>query len=304
MDAPTSRWLDLLGARVHWVDLGGPERPEALLVCVHGLGGGTVNWEALAPLLTGRSRVVALDLVGFGRTEPGSRGADVLANADLVAAFVARLAAQQPDLPVVLVGNSMGGLVAAMAVERLVTPVAGLVLLDPALGHPGRRMPGLNAWAGLAIYGAAPVSTAVGWGRRRLRTPEQLVADTLRLCTGDPSRISAEVVARHVELARTRVSRPELDALFGEAARSVVLRTAGRRELDDVYDGLRLPVVLVHGTRDRLVPYAAAVRAARRHPGWLVVTGVGLGHVPQLEDPSLVARAMAPLLDRVGTPAR
>ncbi|MGB3594909.1 MAG: alpha/beta fold hydrolase, partial [Ornithinimicrobium sp.] len=65
---PESGFLDLLGARVHWTDFGGPAAPEALCVLVHGLGGSTVNWESLVPRLTGRFHCVALDIVGFGMT--------------------------------------------------------------------------------------------------------------------------------------------------------------------------------------------------------------------------------------------
>ena len=72
---PTSQFVDVDGAPVHWVDFGGPGASDApLAVCVHGLGGSWVNWMALAPLLTDRYRVIAFDLAGFG-LHPGQRGA-------------------------------------------------------------------------------------------------------------------------------------------------------------------------------------------------------------------------------------
>jgi len=67
--AGISRWVDL-GVPVHYVDHGGPAEGP-LLVLVHGLGGSSVNWAALAPLLAGTCRALALDLPGFGLTKAG-----------------------------------------------------------------------------------------------------------------------------------------------------------------------------------------------------------------------------------------
>ena len=57
---------------MHYVDFGGPTSGPAF-VLVHGLGGSHLNWDLLAPLLTQHARVLALDLPGFGRSEPGDR---------------------------------------------------------------------------------------------------------------------------------------------------------------------------------------------------------------------------------------
>src|SRR3954466_9259992 len=101
----TSATLDWDGP-VHYVDFGGnPEGP--VLVLVHGLGGSHLNWDLLAPLLTPHGRVLALDLPGFGRSEPGGRRATVEANVAVLRRFLAEVAGG----PVVLVGNSMGGMI-------------------------------------------------------------------------------------------------------------------------------------------------------------------------------------------------
>src|ERR1700712_3511175 len=71
----TTRTVDL-GGPVHVVDFGGnPDGP--VVVLVHGLGGSHLNWDLLAPRLTGAARVLALDLPGFGRSEPGERPGSV-----------------------------------------------------------------------------------------------------------------------------------------------------------------------------------------------------------------------------------
>ena len=53
-----------------------------------------------------------------------------------------------------------------------------------------------------------------------------------------------------------------------------------------------MPVTLVHGERDRLVPVSAARRIAARHPAWTFLEGPGLGHVPIYEAAGWVARCI------------
>src|SRR5205823_3616951 len=116
--------IDLDGP-VHYADFGGT---GPTLVLVHGLGGSHVNWMAVAPALARDARVLAVDLAGFGRTPLGERSADVHANRILLDRFLEGVAAG----PAVLVGNSMGGLVAMMEAALAPERVAGLVLVAPA----------------------------------------------------------------------------------------------------------------------------------------------------------------------------
>lgn len=277
--------VEVLGARVHWVELGegasdGP--PEAICLFVHGLGGSSVNWEALAPVLAPSFRCVALDLVGFGRTEAGSRRAGVPDNTELLAAFVEQVL--PVGMPLLLVGNSMGGLIAARYAAAHPGRLGGLVLLDPAVPPP-RPVPGPGTLAAIGIYGIPWLGATVARARRRWRTPEESVQDTLRLCTVAPEEIDPAVVQRHIELAHDRISRPEQDPLYSEAARSMFALLARRRQADATYDDITAPVLLVHGTHDRLVGFGSALRMARRHPQWRFRPLSGRGHLPMLEAP-------------------
>src|SRR3954454_25311323 len=66
-----SRTVDL-GGPLHYIDFGGPDDGPTV-VLVHGLGGSHLNWDLLAPLLRPHARVLALDLPGFGLSQPGDR---------------------------------------------------------------------------------------------------------------------------------------------------------------------------------------------------------------------------------------
>ncbi|MGI8947675.1 MAG: alpha/beta fold hydrolase [Ornithinimicrobium sp.] len=287
-EAPTGTYVELLGARVHWVELGGPAAaPEAICLFVHGLGGSGVNFEALAPLLTSRFRCLAPDLVGFGRTQAGTRRASVRDNTELLAAFIEQMV--PAAMPLLLVGNSMGGLIAARYAEAHPDRLAGLVLLDPAV-PPQRPVPGPGTLAAVGLYSVPALGTIIARARRRWRAPEASVWDTLRLCTTAPEQISPEVVARHVELAHDRIARPEQDPLYSEALRSTFGVLARRREADATYDDITAPVLLVHGTHDRLVAFSSALRMARRHPGWRFRPLSGRGHLAMLEAPGWLAQ--------------
>ncbi|HKJ11572.1 MAG TPA: alpha/beta hydrolase [Ornithinimicrobium sp.] len=300
---PPGAFASLLGARVHWVDFGGPSEPGApLCVLVHGLGGSTVNWESVVPHLLGRFRCVALDLAGFGRTDPGPRRGTVEDNTALLASFVSMVTADSLSRTVVLVGNSMGGLICARYACSVAPPgdvgaasarpaIAGVVLLDPTV-PPARLVPGPGGVLAAGLYAVPAVGRAAARARRSWRTPEQNVGDTLRLCTVDPARVDPDVVARHLPVARRRVTHPEMDRFYSDAARSILWHLAHRWATDATYASLTMPVLLVHGTRDRLVPFSGAVRIAGQNPGWRFVPAADCGHLPMLEHPRWLAGHM------------
>lgn len=289
-----SRWVDL-GGPMHYVDYGGP--PGApVIVGVHGLGGSALNWSAIAPLLTGRYRLLAPDLAGHGLTRSMGRGTSVSANQALLRRFIESV----PARPVILMGNSMGGMISLMEAGAAAGSVSALILVDPALPVvPARPDPMVAAMMALS---ATPGIGQVIAARRRRMSPDAAVASILTLCCADPSRVQPEVVARHVELARERAAFGEAGHDFAVAMRSV-LRTAGylhrqayRRRIGSV----TCPVLLLHGSADRLVPVAVARAAARTHPSWSMVILPGVGHAPQLEAPRECAAAISQWLTATG----
>jgi pimeloyl-ACP methyl ester carboxylesterase len=121
---------------VHWVEFGDEDasgRDGTPIVFVHGLGGSHLNWCLIGPQLAEGRRAVALDLNGFGLT-PGTRAtSNVHHNAMLLNRFVREIT----GTPVILVGNSMGGLISILQASAEPDIVAGLVLIDPACHRRG-----------------------------------------------------------------------------------------------------------------------------------------------------------------------
>src|SRR6478735_4046644 len=200
------RTIDLDGP-VHWVDFGGPDEdpevPEAPpVVLVHGLGGSHLNWVGIAPALAARRRVVAIDLPGFGLSPALGRATSVNHNAALLSRFVHEVLGR----PVVLVGNSMGGMVSLLLADRRPEQVVGLALVDPALPNPGAR-PDPQVAATFAMYAVPRVGELVLTRYNKSVSDRQRVLGTVALCFADPSRADLDVVEAGVELAASRPSR-------------------------------------------------------------------------------------------------
>jgi pimeloyl-ACP methyl ester carboxylesterase len=285
-----SRVVDLDGP-VHYVDFGGLATGPSV-VLVHGLGGSHLNWDLFAPLLTGHARVWALDLPGFGRSEPGARKASVSENARALDRFLAEVVGE----PAVLVGNSMGGMLSILATGQRPEAVTGLVLLDPAIPGPRRALDPLVALM-FAIY-AIPLVGERFMRRRRTRQSELArVRETLTLVGVDPDSIPSEVIDRSVTLLQEREDVDGMDRAFLAAARSLLRLLVDPRSYRKAMASIRVPVLLVHGDRDRLVPVAAARDIARRHPDWRYLEMADVGHVPQLQEPEKLAAEVLAWLD-------
>jgi pimeloyl-ACP methyl ester carboxylesterase len=240
--------------------------------------------------------VVAVDLAGFGQTRAVLRSSSVTANQQLLHRFLTEVIGG----PAIVVGNSMGGLITTLQADAHPETVAGAVLIDPALPIAVGARPDPLVTAMFAMYVVPPVGRAALRARRRRSSPEQAVMDLLRLCCVDADRVPAEVVEQHIALARIRRTYDEVDDAMLVAARSLLRALARRRRHAEMLAGMRGPVLLLHGDRDRLVSIASARAAAKANPTWRFEIADDVGHVPQLEVPEWTARH---ILDWLATDA-
>jgi pimeloyl-ACP methyl ester carboxylesterase len=273
-----SRTVDLDGY-THYLDFGGPDDTPPL-VCVHGLGGSHANWMGIGPELARDHHVYAPDLAGHGLTFPDHRGTDVDSNQRLLDRFLRTVVGR----PAILVGNSMGGMISILQTARHPDTVQALVLVDPAVPGP-RQRPDPRVARNFIGYALPGVGNLLLSARRHRLPPEEQVQQVLDLCCADSSRVAPELVGHAVELAARRQRAHGVDSAFLDAARSVLLHLVRRVHLQEAMRSVSVPVLLLQGDRDRLVPLAAAQRAARDHPHWELRVAEGVGHVPMLEAP-------------------
>jgi pimeloyl-ACP methyl ester carboxylesterase len=279
---------------MHYLDLGGPA-DGPMLVGVHGLGGSHLNWSAVGPRLARHARVMALDLVGHGWTPCADRTADIDGHRRLLSGFLHFLG----GAPVILIGNSMGGLVAALQAAEEPESVAGLILVDPALPTTRVGLVHPRVIASFLLCAVPGVGESYLAQRRLRSTAEQSVKRVLGICCVDASRVPSDVVEAHVELTGG-IDRARADAAYLRSARSLSTIMARPAETLHRLTGLPQPVLLLHGEHDVLVPLSAARRMSESHPEWQFEVAPDTGHVPMLEAPEWTAEAIEAWLGGVG----
>ena len=134
-------------------------------------------------------------------------------------------------------------------------------------------------------------------------SPEKAVQQLLQLCFADPSRADPEMIRADVALSTKRHPATSAQAaararVFLAAARSLLRVLARRGNFQKMMAGIDVPVLLIGGEDDRLVPVAAMRQAAARNPRWESVILAGVGHTPMLEVPDAVTTAIKDWLDR------
>jgi pimeloyl-ACP methyl ester carboxylesterase len=236
-----ARVADVDGVRTRYF-VGGEGPP---LVVVHGLGGAAVNFTLLAPLLGRRHRVLIPDLPGHGRSDPLERADDLTAYADHVAA----LAELEGMFPAPLVGYSMGGVIALRLAVSRPKSVTGLALVAAAgIVSVSRRA---EIW--LAVTGALrPAQVMTRFRGTFARRPRLRWLPFGLWGAVDPPALAPEGVLGFLE-------GPSQHTDVGMAARAL-LRDDPRPDLDHV----RCSVLLLWGSRDRLVPLVDGFEYARR----------------------------------------
>ncbi|MDP9101900.1 MAG: alpha/beta hydrolase [Actinomycetota bacterium] len=259
---------------------------------VHGLGGASTNWTDLMGLLSHRLAGDALDLPGFGHSDPPRDGAYRLGTH---VAAVVRVIEERARGPVHLFGNSLGGAVSTRVAATRPDLVRTLTLVSPALPSLAPRR---------GADPRLPLLLVPGLGRlaqRQLarRSPEQRARGVIALCFADPAAVPAVRVQEAVEEALRRSALPWAEAAMTGSLRGLVgsYLERGPRSLWAQAATVTAPTLLVWGAKDRLVDVALAPRAlgAFRNGRLLVLPSVG--HVAQLERPEAVARAFLAMLE-------
>ena len=278
--------------RLHTDRWAGGQKAHILLL--HGLGGNSITWHGVAPILAREleAQVVAVDLPGFGASRAGQGRINMRTLSEVVLG-VMRSAAPS-NAAWIVAGNSLGGLLALELACRAPERVAAVTLAALALplqwGRDGQKL------AGLAQY----LPLAVPWQGRRIvaryvkaRGVPGVVDDPIRFLFRDPSRLDAELRQRLIGVSEYRLTWAEEAArAYEQATRSLgswlLWPGLASRWIRDT----RCPVQAIYGSHDPLFPAAAWQRLERARPDWRYVLMQDIGHVPQLEAPGDFASHM------------
>jgi pimeloyl-ACP methyl ester carboxylesterase len=273
--------------------------PRERAVYVHGLGGASTNWTDLAALLAIRFEGWAVDLPGFGRSQPPPRGRYSIRGHAGAVVEVLEHVRRQPGAaegqPVHLLGNSLGGLVSVLVAAGRPDLVASLTLVSPAM--PVYRVPPAFSRALLLLL--LPGIPALAERRMARIAPEQHVRAMIRMCFGDPSRVPRARVEQAVQEMRERSEQPWADRALTRSMRGLITSylRAGNTNAWRLAGSLRMPALVLWGDRDRLVDPSLAPRLADAIPDAVLHVLEGIGHVAMLEAPEPTARAVLGLVE-------
>ena len=269
--APPEEFVEAAGVKTHFVAIGDvAARP---IVFIHGFGSSTFTWRKnLGPIAALGYRAIAIDVRGFGLTaKPRDGRYDLASFADHLAATLDALELDRP----ILVGNSMGGAIAARVALTRPDRVAGVVLVD---AMPPRLDGGPMARPGVAGPPAATKGASVKLraALARAMVTREIVASGLRRAYRDPANVTDEAIEAHI--------RPLFIEGGAEALIALVDRPAPIADNLPPLSGLKPPALIVWGRHDRVIPVAMAASFARDLPKARVTIFESSGHMPHEEE--------------------
>ncbi len=246
---PVDKTVVVFGQKLHYVEAG--TGPTVMLL--HGLGGSSQNWMFTIAALAEKYHVVVPDQVGFGKSDKPFINYRIRTYVDFLDQFCKQLKIERA----VLVGNSMGGWIAAAFTIAYPERVDRLVLVDstgyaPAAGfdykslyalNPSHRE-GMKALAEKVFFNKAFSSdTAI----------DQVLAQ--RMSAGDGYTINS------------------------------LIESVGRGEdfLDGQFEKIKAPTLIIWGREDGLVPLADGERLKKDIPNSRLSVIGQCGHFPQVE---------------------
>lgn len=218
----------------------GGDGPPLLLL--HGHPSRALEWAPILPQLTRAHRVIAIDLLGYGNSDAPDIDYSVATQTDMVAQLLDVLGIPQTDV----LGFSLGGWVALKLAVDHPERVHRLVLVDNA---------------GLKF--STPL-TADSY------TPKTL-AEFRKLEALQSNRKLPDFVARDI----MRILQEKAWVFRRVAASGLSFRYA----LDGQLANVRMPVLLIWGKEDRLIPYEVALRLQRELPQAKLIGLEGCSHL-------------------------
>jgi pimeloyl-ACP methyl ester carboxylesterase len=280
-----SHFIQVNGLAVHYKIYGSG---EPVLILLHGFGASSFSWREVTGPLSQSGTVIAYDRPAFGLTErplPGPSGwtgenpYGAEANISLLFGLMDALKIQKA----VLVGNSAGGTVAVQSALKNPARVSGLVLVDAAV-YPGSRG---NRFGLLAPVINTPQMSRLGPYFVRSIAGDQ-GTQYLRSAWHDPSKITDAITLGY----RIPLRVENWDIALWEYTKA----GPGNEDLDRHLKELKMPVLVIAGDDDQIIPTGLSVQLGGDIPGAKLAILPGCGHVPHEECPQAFLKAIRDFL--------
>lgn len=273
-----SQFIEVNGLNVHYKKFGSG---EPVFILLHGFGASLFSWREVTAPLAEIGTVIAYDRPAFGLTErpmewEGESPYSQEAQIELVIGLMDALGVEKA----ILVGNSAGGTISMLTALQHPERVESLILVDPAVYAGG----GAPAWSRPLLK--APQMNRVGplFARQiQTRGPE-----LVEVAWHDPGKITPDVMEGYQKPLRVENWDKALWYL------TISSRESG---LAERLDELTLPILVITGDDDRIVPTEQSVRLAGELPNAGLVVIPQSGHVPHEETPAEFMQAVIQFLE-------
>ena len=278
-EARRVRRLSLHGERIAYRQAGsGP-----VLLLIHGITSSSDTWQRVLPQLARRFTVIAPDLVGHGQSAKPKGDYSLGAHASTLRDLLVALGHERASI----VGHSLGGGIAMQFSYQFPERCERLALVDS--GGLGRDVSPLLRAA--TLPGSEIVLPLLAATR---------LLDAGRLAGRALGRVGLRAGTDLEEMARghATLSDPDARAAFLQTLRAVVDPRGQRVDASNrLYLAQHVPVLLVWGERDSIIPIDHARYAHGRLPGSRLELFAGSGHFPQLDEPELFLEVLSDFID-------
>jgi len=251
------KFITTYGAKIHYVEAGS----GAPVILIHGLADNVAIWDPVIPALAARFRVIALDQIGFGRSDKPLLNYRVSTLVDFLDVFLTELKIERASL----VGNSLGGWVAAAY----------------ALAHPER-------------VERLVLSDAAGYAALT-KTMDSRALRALRVASRDDIRYLGPLAFHDKRFYQ------DVDTAFKErvtagdsytVAQVLDSMIRGDDALDNKLQTLKQPTLVLWGREDKLIPLSFGEQFHREIVDSRLRIIDNCGHMPQLECPNEFSAAV------------
>ncbi len=275
--------------RYHFTDPRIENPAELPILLLHGFGASGIHWRYNVKDLGARHPVYTLDLLGFGASEKAATTYGLELWLEQVFDFWQSIVGQ----PMVVVGNSLGALVGLMLAHHHPESVRGVVTISlPDVAELERSVPKslrpLKQFLEASIGGllATPLFYLV-------RQPWVIQLVLSSFVYGQKSRVDRDLVELIATPAQERQAVIAFNWLNRGMTRPQTIPSAKK-----MIAVLKIPLLILWGTKDRVIPPKPAKKLASYNPFAKVVLLEGLGHCPHDEAPQQVNPLILDWIDR------
>lgn len=250
------------------------------LILLHGFGASTYSWRHIAAYFSKSYRVIAIDLKGFGLSDkPMDDDYSVRDQSRIISEFIRVRHLEK----VILAGHSLGGAVSLLTYllqsDHDTRHISKLVLLDTASYQ--QELPAFISILRVPVINELSLLLTSNNFKSRM---------ILRQAFFDHSKITEEMVATY----GSYLSLPGASQALIKTAKQIL--PPDLEEISGRYKSIDVPVLLIWGEKDEIVPLEVGRKLARNIPHAELVVVPNCGHVPQEECPSQVIEAMESFL--------